>query len=203
MLVAEFVLVLVMGLSVGWLSESFIVQSRPSAPMGPAPVTLSPARVVNLDVIPDWGGATYDAFIVPANANGTMPKPTTNSTKPGPNDNNITVPANVPVTFVITDLDTALNLNFTANATIPFTIYNDTASGQVQVQYNVGELVKMPVSHTFTVAYTDVNIPLPPDTIITFTVAFTKAGVYMYFCTAPCGLGMGLPGYMEGYIIVT
>jgi len=24
----------------------------------------------------------------------------------------------------------------------------------------------------------------------------------MYYCSAPCGLGMGLMGYMEGYINV-
>lgn len=60
----------------------------------------------------------------------------------------------------------------------------------------------MPVSHTFVVAATDVNIPIPPHTIITFNVTFTKLGAYLYFCTAPCGPGMGLVGYMEGCIIV-
>jgi len=165
--------------------------------------TVVPANpVVNIIVIPDWGGATYDAFITPTNANGTIPKPATNSSSPGPNDNNITLPVNMPVRFVITNLDTALNLNFTGNVTLPFTIYNDTATGQFPVQYNTGQSVKMPVSHTFVVAATNVNIPLPPDTIITFTLTFTKPGVYMYFCTAPCGPGMGLVGYMEGYIIV-
>jgi heme/copper-type cytochrome/quinol oxidase subunit 2 len=163
----------------------------------------SPSKpVVNLIVIPDWGGATYDAFIVPANANGTVPKPATKSVGPGPNDNNVSVPVNQPVTFVITDLDTALNLNYTANATLPFTIYNDTASGQAPVQYATGQSVKLPVSHTFVVTGTNVNIPLPPDTIVTFTVTFTTPGEYMYYCTAPCGLGMGLVGYMEGYINV-
>jgi heme/copper-type cytochrome/quinol oxidase subunit 2 len=165
---------------------------------------VAPSRpVVNLNVVPDWGGATYDAFIVPANANGTIPKPGTNSTKPGPNDNNITVPVNVPVTFVITDLDTALNLNFTGNATVPFIIYNDTASGQVPVEYSAGQSVKLTVSHTFVVMGTNVNVPLPPDTIVTFTVTFTTPGEYLYYCTAPCGLGMGLVGYMDGYINVT
>ncbi len=158
--------------------------------------------IVNIAVIPDWGGSTYDAFIIPANANGTVPKPATNASAPGPNDNNITVPVNEPVTFVITNLDTALNLNFTGNVTLPFTIYNDTASGQVPVQYRSGQSVELPVSHTFVVAATDVNIPLPPDTIVTFKVTFAKPGAYLYFCTAPCGPGMGLVGYMEGYIIV-
>ena len=159
--------------------------------------------VVNLIVIADWGGATYDAFIVPANANGTIPKAATESVGPGPNNNNVTVPVNVPVTFVITDLDTALNLNFTGNATLPFTIYNDTASGQVPVQFSTGQSMNLPVSHTFVVTGTNVSIPLPPDTIVTFTTTFTTPGEYLYLCTAPCGPGMSLVGYMEGYINVT
>jgi heme/copper-type cytochrome/quinol oxidase subunit 2 len=158
--------------------------------------------VVNLIVVPDWGGATYDAFLVPANVNGTIPKPASKSSGPGPNDNNVTVPVNQPIPFVITNLDTALNLNYTANATLPFTIYNDTASGQVPVEYSVGQSVKLAVSHTFVVTGTSVNVPLPPDTIVTFTVTFTNPGEYLYYCTAPCGPGMGLLGYMEGYINV-
>ena len=158
--------------------------------------------VVNLIVVPDWGGATYDAFVVPANANGTIPKPASKSGRPGPNDNNVSVPVNQPVTFVITNLDTALNLNFTGNATLPFTIYNDTASGQIPVEYSTGQSVKLAVSHTFVVTGTNVNVPLPPDTIVAFTVSFTTPGEYLYYCTAPCGPGMGLVGYMEGYVNV-
>jgi heme/copper-type cytochrome/quinol oxidase subunit 2 len=158
--------------------------------------------VVNLIVVPDWGGTTYDAFIVPANAKGTIPKPATKSSGPGMNDNNVSVPLDEPVTFVVTNLDTALNLNYTANATLPFTIYNDTVSGQVPVQYSTGQSVKLTVSHTFIVTGTNVNIPIPPDTIVTFSVTFTTPGEYLYYCTAPCGPGMGLIGYMEGYINV-
>jgi len=164
--------------------------------------TVPTNSVVNIDVVPDWGGSGYDAFIIPSNANGTIPKPATNSSAPGPNDNNITMPVNASVTFVITNLDTAVNLNFTGNVTLPFTIYNETASGQIPVRYSSGEAVGLPVSHTFVVAATDLNIPIPPDTIVTFNVIFTKPGAYLYFCSAPCGPGMARVGYMEGYINV-
>jgi heme/copper-type cytochrome/quinol oxidase subunit 2 len=203
---------LLIGMSIGYTFYQTDIASYLPHPAGltstvTQTVTTSAAApstpVVSLIVIPDWGGATYDAFIIPANANGTIPKPATNSSGPGPNNNNITLPVNVPVRFVITNLDTALNLNFTGNATVPFTIYNDTATGQVPVQFNLGQSVKLAVSHTFVVADTDANIPIPPDTIITFTLTFTKPGVYMYYCTAPCGPGMGLVGYMEGYLIVS
>jgi plastocyanin len=167
-------------------------------PAAPAPTT-----VVNLDVIPDWGGATDDAFIIPSSVNGTLPKPGTNSTLPGPNNNNVTVPAGVPVRFVITNLDTAVNMNFTGTASTDFTVYNDTASGYVALHYSKGEtLPKLPVGHTFTIPNLNVSIPLPPDTVVTFTYTFTTPGVYGYMCMSPCGLGMGVIGYMDGYVIV-
>jgi hypothetical protein len=197
---------LLIGISIGYtFYQTDIAAYLPHSSSVTQTVTTSAPsseRTVNLLVIPDWGGSTYDAFVIPANANGTIPKPGTNSTRPGPNDNNVSVPANQPITFVITNLDTALNLNYTANVTLPFTIYNDTASGQVPVEYSTGQSVKLPVSHTFVVTGTNVNIPIPPDTIVTFTVTFTTPGDYLYYCSAPCGLGMGLMGYMEGYINV-
>ncbi len=168
------------------------------------PAASAPATVVNLDVIPDWGGATYDAFIIPSSVNGTLPKPGTNSTHPGPNDNNVTVPAGVAVKFVITNLDTAVNMNFTGSASTDFTMYNDTATGYVALHYTKGQtLPRLPVGHTFTIPSLNVSLPLPPDTVVTFTYTFTTPGVYEYMCMAPCGLGMGLTGYMDGYVIVT
>ena len=168
------------------------------------PATSTPTTVVNLDVIPDWGGATYDAFIIPSSVNGTLPKPGTNSTLPGPNDDNVTVRAGVPVRFVIMNLDTAVNMNFTGIASTDFTVYNDTTSGFVALHYSKGEtLPKLPVGHTFTIPNLNVSIPLPPDTVVTFTYTFATPGVYEYMCEAPCGLGMGVTGYMDGYVIVT
>jgi heme/copper-type cytochrome/quinol oxidase subunit 2 len=198
---------LLIGTSIGYTFYQTDIAAylpRPSAVTQTITTSAAPPSgpVVNIIVVPDWGGGTYDAFLVPANANGTIPRPATNSSRPGPNDNNVTVPVNEPVTFVITNLDTALNLNYTANATLPFTIYNDTASGQVPVEYSAGQSVKLAVSHTFVVTGTNVNIPIPPDTIVSFTVTFTNPGAYLYYCTAPCGPGMGLVGYMQGYINV-
>ena len=167
------------------------------------PAASAPASVVNLDVIPDWGGTTYDAFVIASSVNGTLPKLGTNSTPPGPNDNNVTVPAGVPVRFVITNLDTAVNMNFTGTGSTDFTVYNDTTTGYVALHYSKGEtLPRLPVGHTFTIPSLNVSIPLPPDTVVTFTYTFTTPGVYEFICMAPCGLGMGVTGYMDGYITV-
>jgi plastocyanin len=161
-------------------------------------------KVVNLDVIPDWGGSTYDAFVISSYANGTVPEPATNATGPGPNDNNITVPAGVSVTFVITNIDTAVLLNFTGPVSTDFTVYNDTPSGQAASHYSAGQSISsLPISHTFTIQSLNVNIPIPPDTVVTFTYTFATPGVYKYFCETPCGPGMNLAGYMNGYLIVT
>jgi Fe-S cluster assembly iron-binding protein IscA len=197
-----FIIVLAMGLTAGWLGGSMSLAPKI---LTSTQTTATPtAKIVNLDVIPDWGGPTYDAFVISSYANGTAPRLATNTTGPGPNNNNITVHAGVSVTFVITSIDTAVNQNFTGPASTDFTIYNDTASGQVASHYSKGQSVSsLPVGHTFTIPTLKINIPIPPDTIVTFTYTFSNSGVYAYLCEAPCGPGMGLTGYMVGYVIVT
>lgn len=151
------------------------------------------SQLVQLSIIPDWGGNTVDAFVLSSALNGTGPTP----------DNTIIVTANLPVTFIITSLDSAVNENFTGNVTLPFTLYNDTSNGQVAVQYVNGESISnMPVGHSFTVPAFGINIPNPPNTIVTFTYTFTKPGTYAYSCAIPCGAGMDKIGYMMGSIIV-
>jgi len=204
------VLILLIGLAAGWLGGSiglvgknlYSNQSQ-TASVAP-PAALDTTKVVNLVVIPDWGGTGYDAFVVSTSVNGTAPELATNATGPGPNDNNITIHAGVSVTFVITNIDTAVLLNFTGPASTDFTVYNDTENGQVASHYSAGQSVSsLPISHTFTIQSLNVNIPIPPDTVVTFTYTFVTPGVYKYFCETPCGPGMDLAGYMIGYLIVT
>jgi len=165
-----------------------------------SPTTQS--NVVYLYVVPDFGGSTYDAFVLPAAFSGNTPN-ASSTTGAAPN-NNITVTHGVPIKFVISNIDTAVLQNFTSQVSVPFTIYNDTNSGQVALQYTQGETIsKMAISHTFAIPDLQVNIPIPPDTMIVFTYTFSTPGVYTYLCTTPCGAGMGLAGYMLGYITVT
>ena len=200
------VLVLVMGLTAGWLGGDLKATGPSQTQTTIATLSQAPSasQFVYLDVIPDWGGATYDAFVNPSRANGTVPMPATNSTGPGPMDNNITVSAGVAITFVITNIDTAVLMNFTGPASTDFTVYNDTAAGQVASHYSAGQsIASLPISHTFTITALNLNIPIPPDTVITFTYTFSTPGVYKYVCETPCGPGMGLDGYMSGYLIVS
>jgi len=160
------------------------------------------SNVVYLYVVPDFGGSTYDAFVLPQSFSGNTPNASSRSSSIP--DNNITVTHGVPIKFIISNIDTAILQNFTNQVSTPFTIYNDTASGQVAVQYAQGETVShLPISHTFTVPDLQIDIPIPPDTMVVFTYTFNRLGVYSYLCTTPCGPGMGLAGYMLGYITVT
>jgi plastocyanin len=201
-----FVAILLMGLSAGWiggnvnLSGSMVATQTTNSRL-PVEVT---GKVVNLDIIADWGGSTYDAFVVSSYTNGTVPKPATNGTGPGANDNNITVQAGTTVTFIITNLDTAVLVNFTGPVSTDFIVYNNTESGQVASHYSAGQSISsLPISHTFTIQDLNINIPIPPDTVVTFTYTFTTPGVYKFFCQTPCGPGMEIAGYMIGYLIVT
>ena len=164
-----------------------------------SPTTQS--NVVYLYVVPDFGGSTYDAFVLPASFSGNTPN--ASSTAGAAPNNNITVQHGVPIKFVISNIDTAVLQNFTSQVSVPFTVYNDTNSGQVALQYTQGQTIsKMAISHTFSIPDLQVNIPIPPDTMIVFTYTFSTSGVYSYICTTPCGAGMGLAGYMLGYITV-
>jgi plastocyanin len=201
-----FVAILLMGLSAGWiggnvnLSGSMVATQTTNSRL-PVEVT---GKVVNLDIIADWGGSTYDAFVVSSYTNGTVPKPATNATGPGANDNNITVQAGTTVTFIITNLDTAVLVNFTGPVSTDFIVYNNTESGQVASHYSAGQSISnLPISHTFTIQNLNIHIPIPPDTVVTFTYTFTTPGVYKFFCQTPCGPGMEIAGYMIGYLIVT
>ncbi len=161
-------------------------------------------RVVNLLIVPDYGGAGYDAFVKDASVNATLPQPATNNTGPGPNGNNFTVSVGVSIKFVITSVDSAVLQNFTGQVSSPFVVYNDTESGQVGMAYDSGQTVSnLAIGHTFTISQLDLNIPIPPLTMVTFTYTFSKPGLYLYVCETPCGPGMNLNGYMQGYILVT
>jgi len=193
LMVAAVALSGLLGFYASTIANSLTASSQPSA------------TLVNMDVIPDYGGAGYDAFVLAANANtGIVPAPATNTTAPGTNDNNVTVKAGTTVDFVLTTIDTAVLQNFSDTVSTPFTVYNDTASGVVASRYSEGQAISnMPIGHTFTITQLGLNIPIPPTTVVSFSVTFSKPGTYMFMCDTPCGPGMGLNGYMQGYVVVT
>ncbi len=196
---ATVVLLIGFGLAAGGFASS--VLKGPASPAS-AKVLAPSNTAVALAVIPDYGGNGYDAFVPVANFNGTVPAQSANGA--GPSYNTVTVPLNTSVKFVIVNTDTAVNENFTGKAPIPMAIYNDTNSGQVAVQYATGQQISnLQVGHSFDIPQLNVNVPIPPDTVVTFNYTFTSPGTYEYLCLIPCGPGMGLTGYMNGYIVVT
>ena len=104
------------------------------------------------------------------------------------------------VSFAISNFDTALNMNYSKAATVPFTFLNETDNGMVAVHYNTGDHVSLTIGHTFTIDGIG-EVPLVPDTTTAFTLAL-KAGAYHFYCIVPCGPGMGIIGFMQGNIVV-
>ncbi|ACP49150.1 hypothetical protein YN1551_2132 [Sulfolobus islandicus Y.N.15.51] len=156
-------------------------------------------QVIYIAVIPDYGGNGWDAF-VPLKYLG---YPITAHENIVGINNTIVVKAGVPVKFVIINLDTMVTMNFSGNVAVPFILYNDTENGQITLTFNKGQYIQnLPIGHTFTIPKLDINIPLPPDTVVSFNYTFTNPGTYEYLCITPCGPGMGQLGYMVGYIIV-
>jgi hypothetical protein len=105
------------------------------------------------------------------------------------------------VNFTISNLDTALNLNYAKAASMPFTFLNDTNNGMVAIHYNTGDNVNLVVGHTFTIQGIG-EVPIVPGTTTDFTVNLNP-GTYQFYCIVPCGPGMAMPGEMRGEIVVS
>jgi len=166
-----------LGLSLGMLASGATVNLSWSQP--------KPVHSVSLTVIPDFSGNTYDAFVF---SDGLQPA------------KQIHVSAG-EVNFTISNLDTALNLNYGKPATIGFTFMNDTSNGMVPIHYNSGDAVNLVIGHSFTIQGIG-EVPIVPGTTTSFTVDL-KAGTYQFYCIVPCGPGMSLPGEMRGEIVVS
>lgn len=131
----------------------------------------------------------------------------------------VTVPANSEVTFVISNFDDATpltaaqfaNVTGTQGGNMTVTPIEEgnpnAAAGATSV---VTKLSPDAVSHTFTApTLGNLNIPLPADSRVTFTIHTGAAGTYNWYCLDPCGTGpdgtggpMVTPGYMQGTIVV-
>ncbi|MGH7757825.1 MAG: hypothetical protein ACREN7_00735 [Candidatus Dormibacteria bacterium] len=66
------------------------------------------------------------------------------------------------------------------------------------------------VSHTFTLPSLKINVPIPAQSRVTFTVEIAKPGEYSWSCVDPCGAGttgwgppMDVAGYMNGTVTAT
>src|SRR5919108_261250 len=124
--------------------------------------TSKTVNTVALSIVPDLTGPGNDSFAFSSNMQ----------------------PASVihvssgQVSFTISNLDTALNMNYSKAATVPFTFLNETDNGMVAVHYNTGDRISLTISHTFTIDGIG-EVPLAPDTSTSFTLTL-KAGTYHF-----------------------
>jgi hypothetical protein len=166
-----------LGLSLGLLASGATVNLSWSQP--------KPVHSVSLTVIPDLSGNAYDAFVFSDNLQPAR---------------QIQVSAG-EVNFTISNIDTALNMNYSKPATIGFTFMNDTSSGMVRIHYSSGDAVNLVIGHTFTIQGIG-EVPIVPGTATSFMVNL-KPGTYQFLCIVPCGPGMSIPGEMQGEIVVS
>ena len=166
-----------LGLSLGMLASGARINLSWNLP--------KPIQSVALSVIPDYSGNTYDAFVF---SDGLQPA------------KQIHISAG-KVNFTISNIDTALNMNYSKPASIPFTFLNDTSNGMVPIHYGEGDNVNLVVGHTFTIQGIG-EVPIVPGTTTSFTLEL-KAGTYEFYCIIPCGPGMAIPGEMRGQIVVS
>lgn len=66
------------------------------------------------------------------------------------------------------------------------------------------------VAHTFSIPTLGLNVLIPGQSVVSFTMDIAGPGMFSWFCMAPCGTGpggvtggpMSIPGYMNGTMTV-
>jgi len=130
-----------------------------------------------------------------------------------------TVPAHATVTVRIVDFDGA-----TPQEPVKYARVWGTVGNQETVQPILNNDPNAPgpshetsalnpktgVGHTFTVPGLNLNVPVAPNAVVTFTFKTGAAGVYHWQCFNPCGSGtsgwsgaMDTDRYMKGTLTVT
>jgi hypothetical protein len=75
----------------------------------------------------------------------------------------------------------------------------------------VGDVPGTNVAHTFNIPVMGLQVLSPGQSVVQFSVDLGRAGVFYWYCFAPCGTGanpyttppMGVPGFMTGTMTVT
>ena len=137
----------------------------------------------------------------------------------GPSDwpayapSNLTVPANSLVTLTIRNFDLG---DTPLPPASPYSVVQGTQGSPTMDGQPYVALDPAQVAHTFTIPALHLSVPIPGDAApgaafvtVTFTFRTGAAGVYMWQCFDPCGLGPGgftgpmdSMGYMMGNLIV-
>ncbi len=112
---------------------------------------------------------------------------------------NFSIPSDVDVLVTITNYDDGTNpLSNSAGAV------TGTVGGTATI--NGTAVTSIPgsrISHTFSVLALGLNVPLPPLSVVTFTIIVEQPGAYPWHCLAPCDTkAMNTPGFMQGTLTV-
>jgi heme/copper-type cytochrome/quinol oxidase subunit 2 len=125
---------------------------------------------------------------------------------------NITLPAHQLIELVIINYDNgSATLTNPAAAAVSgtqggvMTYFNNdvnSSEGSAGIQISGGQTVSNlaadNISHTFTVPALNLNIPIPPSSVVTAYFTLNQTGNFSWFCMTACGGGpTGLEGAME------
>ncbi|MDG6906060.1 MAG: hypothetical protein JRN20_09780 [Nitrososphaerota archaeon] len=138
---------------------------------------------------------------------------------------NISIPAHRLIKLVIVNYDDGAanltnpqysNVSGTQNGVISV-VNNDnvnSSQGTSGININGGETVSSVspdnIAHTFTVPQLNLNIPVPPSSVVTAYFTTNSTGTFTWFCFTQCGSGatgtegaMSTPGWMTGSVVVS
>lgn len=90
----------------------------------------------------------------------------------------------------------------------------NASQGPSAINVNGGETVSNVsadnIAHTFTIPQLNLNVPIPPSSIVTAYFTLSQTGTYSWFCMTLCGSGatgdqgaMSTSGWMTGSIIAS
>lgn len=135
---------------------------------------------------------------------------------------NISLPAHQLIKLVIINYDDgAANLTNDKYANVSGTqnnmetvVNNDnvnSSQGPSGIQIKGGEQVSSVspdnVAHTFTIPQANLNLPIPPSSVVTAYFTLNQAGTFTWFCFTACGAGadglggaMATAGWMTGTV---
>jgi heme/copper-type cytochrome/quinol oxidase subunit 2 len=138
---------------------------------------------------------------------------------------NITLPANTLIKLVIINYDDgsapllmndAANVSGTQNNMESVVNNNNVNSSQGSTGINIvgGQQVSSinpsNIAHTFSIPELNVNLPIPPSSVVTAYLTLNDTGTFTWACLTGCGYGimgtmgaMSTSGWMEGSLTVS
>ena len=221
--VSSMIVLLVVGIGIGWGFQSTVGQS--SVVTVSATTTMTTTQASNSSQAPFvltlvlTTGNAYNSTVGDQPAYYVLtPHGLESSAK-------ISLPANRLIELVIVNYDDGnatlegpqyADVQGTVNGTMTYANNDNVNSSQgangivIEGSQTVSSVPPSDIAHTFTIPSLGINIPVPVSSTVTAFIKIDKAGTYTWFCESTCGSGttglegaMATPGWMTGDVTVS